>query len=478
MVIVSQNHPGNWDQKEKWYGTEYRHEKIPDDLMEDIKKAAAVSPKERLSALHLPQKNGFIPNDLDLEVKKKDVNEPALDPRLLRNDDIVRTWWKKDNTFRVPLTYVGVHLRTPLIYASAENTVRADLFITLVNVALEERSQYARLAGLNYSLSRDARGLLLLVGGYSGKLPTLLKQVVTTMRDLRTEHRFETVKERRVRAYKNWQLGHPYTQVDDYIQWLNAPDRYFTVEELTNQFQGSTIEDFRLFTKQMLSQMLIEVYVHGNTYKEDASSITNMIESILKPRALPRDQWPVMKSLLLTEGSNYVFRKTLEDKENVNHCVETWFYAGSRDDREVCTKTMLLDQMLRGPAFDQLRTKEQLGYVVFSGSMAFSTTYGFYFCIQSEMRPKFLDARIEAFLMGYAHTLGKMTEKEFEAHKRSLINTTLEKPMNLGEEWVRHWSQITDERYDFEQGKSRKSNPIVHVANNKQPNATLNKSIY
>ncbi|RBR05200.1 uncharacterized protein FIESC28_11410 [Fusarium coffeatum] len=449
MVIVSRNHPGNWDQKEKWYGTEYRHEKIPNDLMEEIKKAAAVSPKERLPALYLPKKNEFIPNDLDLEVKKE-VDEPALNPQVLRNDDIARTWWKKDNTFCVPLTYVGVSLRTRLIYTSAENTVRADLFIALVNDSLRERSQYARLAGFDYSLSRDERGLLLLVEGYSEKLPTLLEQVVTTMRDLRTGHRFEIVKERRIRAYENWQLGNPYTQVSDYIQWLNAPDGYFTIEELTHQFQGSTIENVGLFANQMLSQMFIEVYVYGNTYKKDAPSITNMIESILKPRALPRDQWPVMKSLLLTEGSNYVFRKTLKDEANVNHCVETWFYAGSRDDREICAKTMLLGEMLHVLVFDQLRTKEQLGYILFSGPGAFSTTYGFYFLIQSEMTPEFLDARIEAFLMRYAHTLEKMTENEFEGHKRSLINKKLEKVINFDQEWVRHWSQITNERYDFE----------------------------
>ncbi|KAF4965839.1 hypothetical protein FSARC_6403 [Fusarium sarcochroum] len=421
--------------------------------MEDIKKAAAVSPKDRLSALHLPHKNQFIPNKL--EVEKKEVDEPALSPRVLRNDNIARTWWKKDDTFWVPRANLIVSLKTPLIYASAENNVKARLFTDLVRDALEEYSYDAELAGLQYNVSLDSRGLFLDVSGYNDKLPVLLEQVVTTMRDLDIkEDRFEIIRERLTRGYNNWQLQSSYHQVGDYINWLNAPERDFIVEELATELSCVTLEGVRLFQKQMLGQNFIEVYVHGNMYKEDALKATDMVESILKPRVLPKAQWPILRSPILPEGSNHVFKKTLKDPANVNHCIETWFYVGSREDREVRTKTLLLDQMLREPAFDQLRTKEQLGYIVFSGPRAFSTTYGFRFLIQSEMTPDFLDARVEAFLQRYADTLDKMSDKEFEGHKRSLIVRRLEKLRNLDQESTRHWNQITTEYYDFELAQS------------------------
>ncbi|KAL2694046.1 hypothetical protein Neosp_000616 [[Neocosmospora] mangrovei] len=449
MVIVSRNYPGNWDQKEKWYGTEYRYEKIPEDLMKEIRQAASVSPSERLSSLHLPHKNQFIPNQL--EVEKKEVTEPALNPRVLRNDGIARTWWKKDDTFWVPRANVIVSLKTPLIDSCAENDVKARLFSDLVRDALEEYSYDAELAGLQYNVSLDSRGLCLNVSGYNDKLPVLLEQVVTTMRDLDIkEGRFEIVRERLTRGYNNWQLQSSYHQVGDYTTWLTAPERDFIVEELAAELPSITVDGVRLFQKQMLGRLFIEVYVHGNMYKEDALKITDMVESILKPRTLPRAQWPVLRSLILPRGSNYVFKKTLKDPANVNHCVETWFYVGSREDRVIRTKTLLLDQMLHEPAFDQLRTKEQLGYIVFSGPRVFSTTYGFRFLIQSEMTPEFLDSRIEAFLRRYVETLEKMSDTEFEGHKRSLVIRRLEKLRNLDQESSRHWSQITSEYYDFE----------------------------
>ncbi|KAK8092730.1 uncharacterized protein PG998_014771 [Apiospora kogelbergensis] len=68
---------------------------------------------------------------------------------------------------------------------------------------------------------------------------------------------------------------------------------------------------------------------------------------------------------------------TLKDPANVNHCIEYYLHIGSKGDRMVRAKTQLLDQIVHEPAFDQLRTKERLGYVVFSGLRGCSATYGF-----------------------------------------------------------------------------------------------------
>ncbi|KAF9761882.1 hypothetical protein IL306_003645 [Fusarium sp. DS 682] len=146
--------------------------------------------------------------------------------QVLRNDSIARAWWKKDDTFWVPRADVIVSLKTPLIYASAESNVKARLFSDLVRDALEEYSYDAELAGLQYNVSFDSRGLFLDVSGYNDKLPVLLEQVVTTMRDLHIkEDRYEIVRERLTRGYSNWQLQSSYHQVGDYTNWLNTPER-------------------------------------------------------------------------------------------------------------------------------------------------------------------------------------------------------------------------------------------------------------
>ncbi|KAK3340911.1 Metalloenzyme, LuxS/M16 peptidase-like protein [Neurospora tetraspora] len=448
MSIVSREVPGKWEHKEKWYGTEYSLSKIPSELMEEIKKAATISDQERVPELHLPHKNQFIPTKL--EVERKEVKEPALAPRIVRNDDLVRTWYKKDDTFWVPKANLIVSMKSPLIHASAENVVKARLFTDHVKDALEEFSYDADLAGLSYLVSLDSRGLFVEVSGYNDKLSLLLERVLITMRDLEVrDDRFDIIKERLTRAYRNWELQVPWYQVGGFTEWLTAEHDH-TVEELAAELPHITSDHVRQFRKELLAQLHMEVYIHGNLYKEDALKLTDMVESTLKPRVLPRSQWPILRSLVFPPGSNYVWKKTLKDPANVNNCIEYFLYVGDKNDSLIRAKTLLLAQILQEPCFDQLRTKEQLGYVVFSGVRATHTSYGFRFLIQSEKTAPYLETRIELFLERMAKWIEEMDPRQFEAHKRSLIVKRLEKPKFLDQETNKQWSQIHSEYYDFE----------------------------
>ncbi|CAJ2500800.1 Uu.00g036530.m01.CDS01 [Anthostomella pinea] len=400
--------------KEKWYGTEYKSEKIPEDFLAEISKAMDCSAGDRLPGLHLPHKNQFIPTKL--EVERKEVEKPALAPRVIRNNQVARTWYKKDDTFWVPKANLIMSCKNPIIFASAENSVKAKLFTNLVRDALEEYSYDAELAGLQYNVKDD---------------------------------RFDIAKERLLRGYKNSELQQPFDQIGGYVSWLTS-EHVYIFEQLVVELPAITAEAVSHFHKQMISQLHIEAYVHGNLYKEDTLKLSDMIESILKPRVLPKEEWPVIRSLDFPPGSNYLYRKTLRDPANVNHCIEYYLHIGDKGDRMVRAKTQLLGQILHEPASDQLRTKEQLGYVVFSGLTGSVTTYGFHFIIQSEKASEYLESRIDSFLAAYATSLEDMSNADFESHKRSVIVKRLEKLKNLDQETGRHWSQVSNEYYDFE----------------------------
>lgn len=451
-MISSQGFPGNWDRKEKWYGTEFRYEKMPESLLAEIRQAANSTSHERDPTLHLPNKNQFIPTNL--EVDKKSIREISLSPRLIRNDDLIRTWYKKDDQFWVPKANLFINFRNPLTFATAENYLRAGLYTDVVQDALEEYSYDAELAGLDYSVTSHSSGIEVTVSGYNDKLSVLLEKVLTTMRDLEVKKdRFEIIKERLRRRFKNLDFGQPYNQVGVYTRWLSSEKGYIN-DQVLAEFSHLTHNDIQQYFPQILRQMHIETFVHGNLYKEDALKITDLIENTLKPRALPKSQWPISRSLVFPPGGYFLYHKTLKDPANINNCIEYLLYVGDKSIRPLRAKVLLLDQMTNEPAFDQLRTKEQLGYVVFSGARTAATTIGYRFIIQSEKTPKYLESRIESFLNSYANTLEKMTESEFENHKRSLILKCLEKLKNLDQESGRIWSQIDSEFLDFELGRS------------------------
>ena len=447
LTIVSQEFPGNWNQKERWYGTEYRAESIPSNFAEAICKAAENTARDRPSELHLPHRNEFIPTKLTVE--KKEVEEPLKSPKLIRNDDGVRTWWKKDDRFWVPKANVLLVMRNPLVTATPANAVKSMLYCELVKDALVEYSYDAEIAGLVYGLGSSSVGLDIDVGGYNDKMSVLLEKVLVSMRDLEVKpDRFKIVKERLLRGYRNWDFQQPFRQVGDFTRWLGSEKGWIN-EQYLAELPHLTPEDISTFYPQLLRQVHIETLVHGNMYKEDALRITDLIESTLKPRALPQSQWQVRRNLILPEGSDYTYERTLGDPANVNHCIEYYLYVGSIADHPLRAKLLLLGQMTDEPGFDQLRTKEQLGYIVFTGARMAATTMGYRVIIQSEHPTSYLEQRINAFLAFFSESLTAMSDDEFESHKQSLINKRLEKIKNLEQESTRFWNHISGEYFDF-----------------------------
>jgi insulysin len=327
------------------------------------------------------------------------------------------------------------------------------MFRELVDDALVEYSYDADISGLNYDFSNHLSGLSVTVSGYNDKLHVLLEKVLLQVRDLEVrQDRFDIVHDRMSRSLRNWDYGQPYGQVGTYSRTFKT-DKSFMNEELLKELDGVTAKDVQEFYPQILAQCQIEVLAHGNLYKEEALKITDLVERLIKPRKLPANQLPIRRNLILPSGSNFIYERQLKDPANVNHCIEYSLYAGNRYDNALRAKLLLVGQMTDEPCFNQLRTIEQLGYVVFSSANFQDTWAGYRILIQSEKDCRYLEGRIENFLNTFEQTLQDMSQEDFEGHKRAIINKRLAKLKNLSQEDGRFWNHIYSDSYDFLQCK-------------------------
>lgn len=447
LLIVSHEPPVELPERERWYGTEYAVQRLPAEVLSELEEALKNGARDRPAQLHLPHKNEFIPTRLDVE--KKEISEPAKAPKLLRKDERMRLWWKKDDRFWVPKANFLVVIRSPMAYATPGSNVKSRMFCELVKDSLSEYVYDAEISGLDYSISCTDRGIDINVAGYSDKLRVLLEKVVRTMVELKIRpERFKIVKERLERAYKNWNYQQPYYQVGSYVSWLTQ-DRIWMNHQSAAELPNIEVEDVQAFIPQILGHNHLEILAHGNLYKEDALHMADLVESILKPRPLLQSLWHIRRNYVLPAGSNHTYQRKLADPANVNHAIEYSLLIGDRADRSLKTKTQLFAQILHEPTFDQLRTKEQLGYVVFSGARISVASTFFRVLVQSEREPEYLEERIEAHLSGYRADLETMSDSDFEAHRRSVINQKLEKLKNLESETGRLMENIASEYFDF-----------------------------
>ena len=397
--------------------------------------------------MHLPHPNKFIPNNFDVDVKK--VDKPATKPTLLKDTSLSRLWHKKDDVWWIPKAHVYLNLKSPNILKSAKSSVCTRILIELLLEEMNEYAYDAECAGLAYSAESMGDGVLIHVKGYNDKLNILLIQVIKCLKNLViNQNKFDVVKERIQRVYSNFSMDAPLMHANVSTYALTQ-DVFYTFDQRLNAIKDIKKEDIDQYNKELLSQMHLEMFVHGNLTNENANETLEKIEDILRPESLTNEQKLSLQSSLVPKG-DYIYKTKVENPSQLNSAIEYYNEVGDITDLELRTKLSLFAQIVNEPAFDQLRTKEQLGYMVFSGIRKSVGSMGFRILIQSERPPKFLEDRIEEF---YTNTiknlLDNLTDEQFNKNVTSLINEKLEKPKNLNNESSRFWLDISSGYYDF-----------------------------
>lgn len=120
-------------------------------------------------------------------------------------------------------------------------------------------------------------------------------------------------------------------------------------------------------------------------------------------------------------------------------------------DLETNSTLALFAQLIREPAFNQLRTEEQLGYIVHTSLKTNGDhVKGLLLLIQSDsFDPDHVEERIEVFLEKFRERLVDMSEADFQTFVDTVVASFLEKNKNLGEESSRYWHVILNKTFDF-----------------------------
>ncbi|RPA87280.1 hypothetical protein BJ508DRAFT_97930 [Ascobolus immersus RN42] len=170
---------------------------------------------------------------------------------------------------------------------------------------------------------------------------------------------------------------------------------------------------------------------------------------IFESRPPPFTEFIGKRSVIIPEGSHYIYPRVLKDPKNINNCIEYLLFVGRGWEKRSRALLNLFIQVTEEPAFDTLRTKEQLGYIVWTGRRSFANTYAYRVLVQSERTVAYLDSRIESFLENFKTVLDNMSDTDFQTHVKGLITKLTEKPKYLQQETGMIWGYIENEFYDF-----------------------------
>lgn len=272
VAVIGKKFENIADQEEKWYGTKYKLEKIPKNIID------AWSEYTHCDALYLPSKNEFIPTDFSLVSREEN---PTQYPVIIKNTPLSRVWFKQDDEFLLPKANISLEFVSPLAYLDPHSCNMTYMFVMLFKDALNEYAYAAELAGLKWELSNTKYGMVLGISGYNNKQHVLLDKIMEKMTNFKIDpKRFEILKENYIRGLKNFEAEQPYQHAVYFLAVLLA-EQAWTKDELLAAADELTLDRMEAFIPQILSRMFIECLVHGNTERKTALEMVHRVEEKL-----------------------------------------------------------------------------------------------------------------------------------------------------------------------------------------------------
>ncbi|XP_069674736.1 nardilysin isoform X2 [Periplaneta americana] len=449
-IIVSSKDSGKeYDKIEPWFKTEYCVQDIPDDWR---KLWLNIKPDPSFT---IPEPNIFLTTDFSVLPFPEQQGEKDLYPVKVHDDELSEVWYRRDSMFKLPQAFLYYYLISPLPLTSPQNAAMLDLYVEIVKQLLVEEIYPADVANLSVSIMIADKGIMLKISGYNQKLHLLLEAVVNRMADVEnslTPSLFEALKKVQSRHYYNnsldpGKLGRDLRlSVLMHVYW-NAVNKHAAMSKIDMNMM-------KTFARHFVERLYIQSLVQGNISEQEAISACKRIVDILKCGPLLPNTLPQLRVSQIPLGEQY-FRVKSFNSEDTNSFVTNYYQSGPVDIKNSCIVDLLM-LLMEEPLFDVLRTKEQLGYDVYStlrdtcGILGFTVTVN---CQAGKHSVSHVNKRIEAFLKKFSNVLKKMRAKHFEEARNSLIQLKQLLDIHLKEEVTRNWSEISSGNYIFDRLK-------------------------
>lgn len=442
------------DKVEPIYGTEYSY-KENKALYERLSKVS-LNPE-----IKAPQKNPFLPES---------ATPLAERPILLRQEKGLSLWYSQDVEFKRPKAMVITRMRFPEMARSIsgirqskafnrfqtgepkvdiEFITKLNLYTAVINEQLNEWAYPASQAGLHYALSVDSEneGLYLKVGGYDNGIPKLLERILSELKTIHlSEDRFLSVKNHMLRSMKNYRKEITYHQART-LSRLVTRGTYFSPEQKIPVLEDVSYEDLKEFSNELYDQLYLEALVHGNMKADTAIEIVEDIKKQLVKK--PIDYEEIKKQTYLVQDAPMVrLSRVLETN---NDCLRKDYYLGE-DSPKMRMISQVLNNFIEQPFYTEMRTRQQLGYIVWGGAAASPVDHFLIFLIQSGTHDVLdIKKRTEAFVPTLVEQFESLSEEQFIHFKQAIEAKLKEKPKSIAQKASVFFDLIYNESQDFEQ---------------------------
>ncbi|PAW65926.1 MAG: hypothetical protein B9S34_09340 [Opitutia bacterium Tous-C1TDCM] len=398
--------------RERIYQTAYSYR-------EDAGPAYAALVNPPAGAFALPGANPFMPGAAPLLAER---------PLLLVDEPGLRLYYAADTEFQRPQSTVIFRFVPTRDVASADAAALLRLYEITLGDFLDAASADAYLAGLEVASEVSFEGIRLSVSGYGDSAARFAAYVAEKLPAFTpAPGRFEALKEATLRGLRS------YPQTEAYLLGRGrrealAREIAFLPDETLARTESATWADVQAFAKKFYARGRIEAVVHGHLSPEAATAALRTITAKIGAQPAPADALLRRRHLRIEAGQNIVDAGPIE---GVNSAFIGDFLLPN-DSPALRAAAAVIGNFMSEPFYTELRTKQQLGYIVGGGS-SFSQRQRFLtFTIQSSAyAPDELRRRAETFIATLPDQLAALPDAQWKTLIAGARSQLEEKTKNI-----------------------------------------------
>ncbi|XP_063692021.1 insulin-degrading enzyme-like [Bolinopsis microptera] len=422
------------DQYDTTFKTKYHSSSIPSSWIQYWQ-----SEDHKTESLSIPDKNEFIPSDFTILPLSK-----LPQPSIILDEDGFKAYWKQDSS--LPKSYVNCKFFIPDFSKDPRLVAILRLYLELVSESLDTVTYAASTAEYRYSLSPVSEGFKLRVEGFSDTdtFYKFLKFVVSALRDppAITEMRFkyqvqEMVYDQLNKIYKDQPFRQGFYLARLFYQSYSY-DNSLINSHILKLKQQQVLEGGR----ELLKKLAVKCFVFGNVDVREALNYAQFIRDEFLSHVM-KSSYSYRGTVVVLPPGRWIWQVPVLNPTETNNCI---FVINQITARTVSGPSLrknilltVLATIMKDPAYATLRTQEQLGYTVFTGTLKMLSVDYFYLLLQgSHYTPEVMMKRVVEFMHSYKDTLVELVangtaehpsgEEWFSTTKQEAINLLLSRP--------------------------------------------------
>ena len=361
-------------------------------------------------------------------------------PKLIDN----KQWYGGCSKFGEPNLYLWLQLNNNKYFDSPKHYILTCISCSILNY-LVSVIMYKPLE-INYSITFDPRPITssinikinalndlsklnLLISDFEGFLFNIEKEF-----DLLSDNYINNLVISFKESYTNTNFLNPWEYSSFYVK-DKVYDSEYSVEEILEALDTLDHINIRKYLINLLDNSSLTSLIYGNIKQNNLTKLLTKFNKMFKTNSYPLPQINQLTSTIISHPN---------PKEKSN-CVVHYYPIGKFIPREFVLLNLSMN-ILSQSFFDDLRTKNQLGYLVRMGMNTFRDDYYIMQKIQSDKSIDVIEDKIKLF---NERILSIVNECDFSKFVETLKNQLNEPDYSLEEKFYRYQPEIALRQYLF-----------------------------